>query len=270
MIVFPNAKINLGLQITGKRPDGYHDLSTVFYPIAYTDVLEVIRADEFSFTSSGIPVHVAPENNLVIKAWQRMQKKYALAPVAIHLHKKIPMGAGLGGGSSNAAFLLQAVNNLFNLDIPANELAAEALQLGSDCPFFLLNQPAYASGRGEALRPLDIPALQHQKVLLVNPGISISTAWAFNQLKQYSTAFDPSVLQKRPLTDWKNLLQNDFEPIVFSAHSAIADICNQLYALGANYAAMTGTGSTVYGLFDEIPVDWKQRFPSNYTLIESA
>lgn len=269
MIVFPNAKINLGLQVNGKRPDGYHALTTVFYPIQVADLLEAVRAEAFSFQSSGLPIDGNAAGNLCIRAWKRMEKEFNLPPVSLYLHKIIPMGAGLGGGSSNGAFTLSLINRLFKLDCPDEQLHRFALELGSDCPFFLLNQPAKATGRGEELTHLELPQLKGKMILLANPGIHISTAWAFGQLDLSSSPPPFPDLPILPLKQWKEELKNDFEAVVFKAHADIAAIRETFYAMGAAYASMTGTGSTVYGIFDKIPVNWKQGFPAHYTLLES-
>ncbi len=269
MIVFPNAKINLGLQVNGKRPDGYHALTTVFYPIQVADLLEAVRAEAFSFQSSGLPIDGNTANNLCIRAWKKMELEFRLPPVSLYLHKIIPMGAGLGGGSSNGAFTLSLINRLFKLDCPDELLHQFALELGSDCPFFLLNQPAKATGRGEELTPIELPQLNGKIILLANPGIHISTAWAFGQLDLSSNPPPFPAIENLPLDQWKQHLLNDFEPVVFKAHAEIAAISEKFYAMGADYASMTGTGSTVYGIFNTIPANWKEAFPSHYTLLES-
>lgn len=269
MIVFPNAKINLGLQVTGKRPDGYHALSTVFYPIQVADMLEAVRAESFSFQSGGLPIDGNADNNLCIRAWKKMQEFYNLPPVSLYLHKIIPMGAGLGGGSSDGAFTLSLINRLFQLNCSDEQLKAVALELGSDCPFFLLNQPAKATGRGEELVPIELPQLKGKTILLANPGIHISTAWAFAQLDLSKEVADFSAIENLPLEQWKGILLNDFEPVVFQQHPEIEAIREKFYSMGAVYAAMTGTGSTVYGIFDTPPKNWKQQFPVAYSLLES-
>lgn len=269
MIVFPNAKINLGLQVNGKRPDGYHALTTVFYPIQVADLLEAVRAEEFSFQSSGLPIDGNADNNLCIRAWKKMEQEFKLPPISLYLHKIIPMGAGLGGGSSNGAFTLSLINRLFKLDCPDELLHQFALELGSDCPFFLLNQPAKATGRGEELTPIEFPHLKGKVILLANPGIHISTAWAFGQLNLSNPSPVFPAIENLPLDQWKQVLQNDFEPVVAQQHPEIAAIRDKFYTMGARYASMTGTGSTVYGIFDSIPAHWKEAFPSHYTLLES-
>ena len=175
MLLFPNAKINLGLQITGRRSDGYHNISTIFYPVAVTDMLEAIRSTAFSFRQTGLAVDGPDSNNLCVKAWKLLQQRHDLPAITMHLHKQIPMGAGLGGGSSDAASTLLLLDKLFQLQLPAQTLSAYALELGSDCPFFLLNQPAYATGRGEQLEPVSVPNLRGKQLVLINPGIHVAT-----------------------------------------------------------------------------------------------
>ncbi len=253
MLLFPNAKINLGLQVMAKRPDGYHDIATIFYPLPLADMLEIIPATGFSFTQSGLPIDGPPEKNLCYKAWELLRDAQQLPPVAIHLHKQIPLGAGLGGGSSDAAFTLQLLNRVFQLQLTDEQLNGYALQLGSDCPFFMLNKPAYATGRGEQLTPLDIPALHGKKILLLNPGVHISTSWAFAQVRPAAPSVHLPDSIAQPPAQWKNRLPNDFEAPVFAAHNELAVIRHWLYAAGALFAGMTGTGSTLFGIFDEWP-----------------
>ena len=260
MMVFPHCKINLGLQILHKRSDGFHALQTVFYPIALHDVLEIIRhpqpsdaKEELSFSSSGKAIAGATDDNLCIKAYKLIKNDFpSLPPIQMHLHKKIPMGAGLGGGSSDGAFALQWINDVFQLNIPAAQLAAYALQLGSDCPFFLHKQPCYATGRGEILEPIELN-LTDWNWVLVNPGIHVQTAKAFSMLQRGTEPISNlpdlrSIVQEEP-TNWKGKLINDFEAPVCALHPEIAAIRDQLYAAGAVYASMTGSGSTVYGIF---------------------
>lgn len=260
MMVFPHCKINLGLQILHKRSDGFHALQTVFYPIALHDVLEIIRhpqpsdaKEELSLSSSGKAIAGATDDNLCIKAYKLIKNDFpSLPPIQMHLHKKIPMGAGLGGGSSDGAFALQLINDVFQLNIPAAQLAAYALQLGSDCPFFLHQQPCYATGRGEILEPIELN-LTDWNWVLVNPGIHVQTAKAFSMLQRgKETISNPpdlrSIVQEEP-ANWKGKLINDFEAPVCALHPEIAAIRDQLYAAGAVYASMTGSGSTVYGIF---------------------
>lgn len=249
MVTFPNAKINLGLHILQKREDGYHNLETVFYPVAIKDALEIIPAEEAQFSHSGLPILGDTAGNLCIKAIQLLQQDFPeLKPVQLHLHKHIPMGAGLGGGSADGAFTLQAINQLFQLQLSEQQLISYALQLGSDCPFFILNRPAYATGRGELLQPIELDLSAYQ-IILINPGIHVPTSWAFAQRTPVPPAQPLRSVIQRPVHQWKDHLFNDFEAPVSLAHPAIAAIKQQLYHQGATYAAMSGSGSTVFGIF---------------------
>jgi len=257
VVSFPNCKINLGLHIVEKRSDGYHNLETVFYPIQITDVLEVIPAHagkSFAFSVSGLPVAGETETNLCVKAWQLLKKDFPQLPaVTMHLHKYIPMGAGLGGGSADSAFTLQLLNEKYKLGLSAETLARYALQLGSDCPFFIFNSPVFASGRGEILQPLQLD-LGRYSFLVVNPKIHISTAQAFGLIKPGPplVALSEAILQ--PVDTWKEIIRNDFEEPAFYYHPELQEIKNWLYNSGAIYASMTGTGSCFYGIFEgELP-----------------
>lgn len=252
MVVFPNAKINLGLNIVKKRSDGYHNLETVFYPIGINDIVEITANDSTStgvtFTSSGLSVDVSTSNNLCVKAYDLLKQDFDLPPVKIHLHKLIPMGAGLGGGSADAAFVLQALNNKFNLQISQTKIVEYALILGSDCPFFIINKPCYAEGRGEVIEEIQLN-LKGYKILLINPGIHISTATAFSKIIPYKPTKSVKEIINNPIETWKDNLKNDFEFSAFSEYPEIKNIKEYLYSQGAVYASMTGTGSTVYGIF---------------------
>lgn len=249
MVVFPNCKINLGLNIIRKRSDGYHDLETVFYPVGIKDALEAIRAEEFKFSGSGLAVNGNVEDNLCVKAYHLLWSKFPQLPnVQIHLHKAIPMGAGLGGGSADGAFMLKLLNHKFQLGISNEELAELALQLGSDCPFFILNKPCFATGRGEKMIPVPID-LSAYTFALINPGIHVSTAMAFSQLAPAVPAKPIKEIIEQPVETWKEELVNDFEIPVFKQHPLLSVIKRQLYDAGAIYAAMSGSGSTVFGLF---------------------
>lgn len=259
MVVFPNCKINLGLRIIRKRNDGYHDLETVFYPVPFTDALEVIRTSAadtgVQFQSTGLTISGDIASNLCVKAYQLLKKDFPqLGPVQMHLHKVIPMGAGLGGGSSDGAFALQLINDLFHLQLNREQLIGYALQLGSDCPFFILNQPCFASGRGEKMEPVSLD-LSGYHFAIVNPGIHINTGWAFSQLQLDESGHldlpDLRTIIQQPLSTWKEELINDFEAPVCKAHPEIASVKQKLYNAGAVYASMTGSGSTVFGLFKE-------------------
>jgi 4-diphosphocytidyl-2-C-methyl-D-erythritol kinase len=263
MVSFPNGKINLGLQVVEKRTDGYHNLQTIFYPIAVMDALEIIQAPQFAFTTSGLIINADNNSNLCTKAYKLLQKDFDLPPVHIYLHKAIPMGAGLGGGSADGAFTLQLLNNKFKLQLTQQQLISYALQLGSDCAFFIINKPCYATGRGEVLTLLETDVLKNMQVVIVNPGIHISTGWAFNNITPCPTTSQLTALWQQPITTWPQNLVNDFEAPVMQAYPAIAAVKNELYAQGALYASMTGSGSTVYGLFEKDKV-FTNNFPGVY------
>lgn len=249
MISFPNCKINLGLRILGKRADGYHNLATVFYPLPVHDVLEIVNSTASQLTVTGIPVAGPPEKNLCMKAWELLRKDFpALPPVSIHLHKNIPMGAGLGGGSADGAFMLQLLNRKFQLQISQEQLLQYALQLGSDCPFFIYNRPCLATGRGELLQPVESD-LGNYSFLLVHPGIHVNTSWAFSQITSSSDPHSLDEIIKLPVEKWKDELKNDFESPVMSHHPSLQEIKDQLYGHGAIYASMSGSGSSVYSIF---------------------
>ena len=255
MIIFSNCKINLGLRILRKRADGYHDLETVFYPVALNDAIEVIRIEQSNavFSQSGLSIDCEPGQNLCMKAYSLLQRTFAIPPVKMHLHKSVPMGAGLGGGSANAAFTLKLLNRKFNLNLTQDQLLDLALQLGSDCPFFIVNKPCIATGRGEFMETIDLSPLQSYTLAIVHPGIHISTAWAFAQLTPKDNGLSIREIITRPVAEWKETLINDFEPDVFRAHPLIAQIKQQLYNDGAAYACMSGSGSAVFGLFKDLP-----------------
>lgn len=261
MVVFPNCKINIGLNILDRRQDGFHNLETAFFPIPIKDSLEIIRAKDNSgdviFSHSGIAIDGATTDNLCIKAYQLLKKDFPQLPaIQMHLHKAIPMGAGLGGGSADGAFTIRLLNDKFQLNLSQAQLISYALSLGSDCPFFILNQPCFATGRGEIMRPLNI-SLSGYTLVLINPGIHVNTGWAFAQLKNEpaENRVSCNLLQhiQEPINNWRNNIVNDFENAVFIAHPAIAEIKNILYSNGAVYAAMSGSGSSVFGLFEKAP-----------------
>lgn len=263
MIVFPNAKINIGLNITGKRADGYHNLETIFYPINLKDALEVVENTELKFSYSGLTSDLTDENNICLQAYQLLKDHYPfLPPVHFHLHKGIPVGAGLGGGSSDAAFCLSLLNNKFDLGISKQDLLAYAFQLGSDCPFFVFNTPCVASGRGEMLKEVSLN-LSTYKILIVNPGIPINTGWAFSQVHHYSDAKDLTAFISQPPEQWRNFIRNDFEEFIFKRFPEIEVIKNDLYNHGALYASLSGSGSTVYGIFNDLSIS-KDNFSDKY------
>jgi 4-diphosphocytidyl-2-C-methyl-D-erythritol kinase len=267
MITFPNCKINLGLNVVRKREDGFHDIETVFYPIALRDSLEIIQSSEFKFFSSGLQISGSEKDNLCVQAYNILKKDFAkIPPVHIHLHKAIPMGAGLGGGSADAAFMLLMLNKKFNLQITEDQLIKYALQLGSDCPFFIINKPMFATGRGEIMDPITVD-LSSYKFVLINPGTHISTKEAFAKLTPNAPEQSIKNIVNQPVKNWKDVLYNDFEETIFVLHPQIKSIKKQLYNLGATYASMTGTGSTVFGLFEKNIVV-KPDFPPNYMIVQ--
>src|SRR5665213_907776 len=250
MILFPNCKINLGLNILQKREDGYHDIETVFFPLPFYDALEIVTSDATSIcTNTGISGGNAADN-LCMKAYQLLKSDYSHLPeIKIHLHKTIPVGAGLGGGSADAAFTILLLNQKYNLHIPEKKLFEYALLLGSDCPYFLLNKPAFATGRGEILEEINL-SLSGYKILIVTPGIHISTKELFAEI---SPSFPPKRIRQiilQPIQTWKNDLVNDFEMIAFSKYPSLQKIKENMYEANAVYASMTGTGSTIFGIFN--------------------
>ena len=251
MIAFPLAKINLGLSVISKRPDGFHNLETIFYPLPVCDVLEIVPSKETRMVNSGLTIPGSPANNLVLRAYHLVKKNYSqVGPLEIHLHKAIPMGAGLGGGSSDAANILMLVDRCFNLKISDEDMKLYALEMGSDCPFFLQSLPCFASGRGEILEPLNLD-LSGYSILLIHPEIHVETARAFMRIRPEAPAHPLRESILEPLTEWKNTIRNAFETPVFEEHPSLKKIKEKLYDAGALYAAMTGSGSTIYGIFQK-------------------
>ena len=252
MILFPNAKINLGLRVLEKRPDGFHSIETVFLPINLTDVLEFVETGNElpSISISGTEVDGNPNENLVMKAWQMMHEKYHIPFVDIHLHKNIPMGAGLGGGSADAAFMLKGLNEYFSCACREEELINMAGRIGSDCAFFIRNTPMLGSGRGEILEPLGID-LHNYEILLIKPDLHISTRDAYSEVTPTNYGFSLKDLVRSPITDWQRTLVNDFEASVFTKFPEIKTIKDILLKKGALYATMSGSGSSVYGIFNK-------------------
>lgn len=261
MIAFPNCKINLGLNIIGKREDGYHDLETVFLPIPFTDVLEIIASQKTNeFIVTGIAVG-NDENNLCIKAYNLLKKDFSELPaIKMHLHKVIPLGAGLGGGSADAAFTLKLLNEKFKLNLQNEQLLNYALQLGSDCPFFIINKPCFATGRGEILKPINVD-LSNYKIMLINLDIHISTRDAFSKIIPAKPKVSVKEIIAQPVETWKDNLYNDFEIPVFESYPEIKKIKEDLYDNGAVYASMSGSGGTVYALFKK---DKTIKYQHNY------
>ena len=257
MLTYPNAKINIGLNVVERRPDGYHNIETVFYPIGLSDILEVETTEtcsDYSFSSAGITLDGDPEDNLIVKAYRLLRSEYQFPPVDITLIKQIPFGAGLGGGSSDAAFMLKCINELFELKITTKKLEKLASKLGADCPVFIHNKPVFAAGTGNVFTPIEL-SLKGYFLLLVKPDIHVSTPEAYSLVVPKKPEVSLLSLINSPINEWKKTIKNDFEKSVFVKHPEIAEIKNKLYDMGAIYASMSGSGSAVYGIFDKMPVD---------------
>ena len=247
MIVYPNAKINIGLNVLEKQADGYHKLSSVFYPVnELYDILEILPAKHFSFSSSGIAI---PGNsNICVKAFELLKADFEIENVIMHLHKQIPIGAGLGGGSADGAFALKALNEIFKLELSIIELEEYALQLGADCPFFIENSPKYITGIGEKMRNINLD-LSSYKLKFIYPELHISTAEAYGGIIPSQPKKNLLDLINQPIENWKKSVKNDFEVAAFAKYPELAKMKEQLYADGAIYASMTGSGSVIYGVF---------------------
>lgn len=252
MVAFPCCKINLGLHVIRKRPDGYHNIETCFYPIPWHDILEIIPSPNTNLFLTGNEVPGEISSNIVFKAYQLLKKDFELSEVEIHLHKTIPTGAGLGGGSSDGAMALKILDELFSLNLPLEKLKEYALQLGSDCPFFLEATPMIATGRGEVMNPSSAN-LSGITIMIVKPDVHVSTAEAYSGITPKKPEQPLEEILQRPLADWAMILKNNFEESVFRKYPLIGEIKNLLYARGAVYASMSGSGSAVYGLFEKKP-----------------
>ena len=250
MILFPNAKINIGLNILSRREDGFHNLETIFYPLAIRDALEVVEADQMKFTSSGLEIPGDAMDNLCLKAYYLLSKDYKLPPVHIHLHKNIPIGAGLGGGSADASFFIKLINQKFELRMDTLQMEAYASKLGSDCAFFIQNKPAIAVGKGDQLQTIDLD-LSSYFIMLVMPQVQVSTSDAYRGVRPATMASSLADLIKLPIEAWRVAIKNDFEPSVFLQYPIIAEVKSKLYSAGALYACMSGSGSSVFGIFEK-------------------
>ena len=255
MIQFPNCKINIGLNIIGKRPDGFHNIETVFYPVPLHDALEIIPASDglFEFKTSGLAIPGGTEQNLCVRAFRALQTDFELPDMKMHLHKAIPMGSGLGGGSSDGAFMLRMLNDFFELGIDSARLMGYARHLGSDCAFFIENHPVFAQEKGDQfeLIPIDLSGLF---IAIVIPDVHVATAEAYGRVVPENPELSLKELVRLPVEEWKSRVVNDFEKTVFEKHPVIGAVKQQLYDAGAIYASMSGSGSAVYGLFQETPV----------------
>lgn len=272
MIAFSNAKINLGLNIITKRNDGFHNLETIFLPINFKDIIEILpkhngTVNQVQFNSTGLEVAGSINNNLCVKAYHLLVQHFGELPsIQMHLHKQVPMGAGLGGGSANGSEVLKMLVQLFKLDITIEKLTDLSLQLGSDCPFFIINKPSFATSRGEVLETVEVPQLNDYQVVVVNPNIHINTGWAFNNISPKPSENNLKNIVQQPITTWQQLIVNDFEEPVFKLYPNIEAIKKALLQLGCIYASLTGTGSTVFGLIHKNlnEINFKTMFPNNY------
>ena len=261
MISYPNAKINLGLHVINKRDDGFHNIETVFYPIGFSDILECVENKAYAkhnkcvLVQHGLSISGNIDTNLVVRAYKLLDEKFDLPPVLVHLNKLLPMGAGLGGGSSDAAYMLKMLNELFGLNLTVTALQNFASVLGSDCPFFIENKPAYLFGKGHELQPFDL-SLAGKYLVLVNTGAHSNTALAYKFAKRREVLNEEQSLKKlikAPIESWKENVVNDFELSVFESIPELKDVKHWLYQEGATYAAMSGSGASMFGLFDEKP-----------------
>lgn len=262
MVVFPNAKINLGLNIIKKRSDGFHELESIFYPVPWVDALEIIPSHVVGFSTSGIQVDGALHDNLCMKVYEAMRERFDLPPVQIHLHKNIPIGAGLGGGSSDAAFTVKLLHEIFELSLTEVEMENFIRPFGSDCPFFIKNRPLLALGRGDVFEAADVQ-LKGAWIVLVYPDLFISTKEAYGQVRPQIPANNIRKVNGKGMEAWRGVLKNDFEEALFPSHPVLKALKEKMYMLGASYASMSGSGSTVFGIFDKEPsID--AAFPANY------
>lgn len=262
MICFPNAKINLGLSITEKRADGFHNIETVFYPIGWNEALEVVVLDsartdkssskEFNLHLSGIPISGNTEDNLLYKAYQIIKKTKTLPPIDVYLHKTLPMGAGLGGGSADAAFFINLLNEQFTLQLSETERIDIAKQLGSDCAFFIKNKPVFAYEKGDVFKDIDLDLSQYY-IAIIYPNVHSNTKEAYSLVKPHQPKKTILEIIKQPIASWKHELLNDFEISIFDKYPVVEKTKNDLYDLGALYASMSGSGSAVFGIFEKTP-----------------
>ncbi len=255
MVTFPNAKLNIGLNITEKRADGFHNLETIFYPVPLSDILEFVENENsksVNFVNSGIQIDGNPETNLCVKAYHLIKQDFDIPFIDIQLHKTIPFGAGLGGGSADAAFMLKALNEHFKLNLTVEALKNYASKLGSDCAFFIDNKPAFGSGKGDILEPIPLN-LKGLYIAIVQPSVISNTKEAYSGIKPQKPLYSLKTLIERPIGEWKDLIKNDFETSIFSKYPQIELIKNKLYDQGAIYASMSGSGSSVFGFFHENP-----------------
>lgn len=262
MLVFPNAKINIGLNILRKRADNYHDIQSIFYPIELNDVLEVVEDNSvknYEFVNTGLLIDAPVEKNLVVKVYETFKKEYKLPPVKIHLHKVIPFGAGLGGGSADASFMIKLLNDLFSLNISTKQMLVYAKSIGADCPFFIENKPAYVTGIGDILESINF-SLNDYKIILVKPNINLNTAHIYSYIKPNEDVNNLKNITNIPIEKWKDNIFNDFEKPIFNLNPQIKELKNNLYKKGAIYSSMSGSGSSIFGIFDKSTIIDKTDF----------
>ncbi len=260
MIVYPNAKINIGLNVVSKRSDGYHNLETIFYPVQLADALEMVPSGKTELSLSGISIDGNNADNLVLKAYQILQTDFDLPPLHFHLHKAIPTGAGLGGGSSDAAFALRMMNDYFHLHLSSETLMKYAVKLGADCPFFIQNKPAFATGTGNQLHDIKLD-LSGYKIFIAKPSFSVSTPEAYAGIIPKAPEFNLKELKSIPIENWKDVVVNDFERNVFQKYPGIKKIKDNMYQMGALFASMSGSGSAVFGIFRHSPINPEKFIP---------
>ena len=264
MLWFPFAKINLGLTVVNKRSDGFHNIESLLSPIKLYDILEIIEAEKDELFLSGLSLDIRPEENLAWKALLLLRKEFDFPFVKIHLHKQIPAGSGLGGGSSDAAHILLAINQLFKLNIDRNTLGKLASEIGSDCLFFLNKKTQYVKGKGEILEPFE-QNLESLKLLLIIPDFSVSTQNAYAKIKAKSPILLPQEALQKPIKEWKRFLKNDFEKVVFNISPLLSEVKEMLYQKGAIYASLSGSGSAIFGLFfDEVSLELPEGYQSHW------
>ncbi len=246
--------------MVSRRDDGYHNLETIFYPVKLTDALEIIESDKTEFTTSGIEIDGKPENNLVFKAYQLLQNKFNLPPVKLHLHKVVPFGAGLGGGSADAAFTLKMLNEIFSLGLPSEKLENYAAKIGADCPFFIQNIPTFAHGIGNQFEEINLD-ISGFSIVIVKPNIPVSTSEAYGNIVPSPAVFNLKEIEHLAIENWEGVIRNDFEKSIFPLYPEIENLKNKLYELGAVYASMSGSGSAVFGIFRHLPADLDENLP---------
>ncbi|AIZ63282.1 4-diphosphocytidyl-2C-methyl-D-erythritol kinase [Hymenobacter sp. DG25B] len=263
MLVFPNAKLNLGLYVTSIRPDGFRNLESVFVPLPWYDALEVLPAADITLTLTGIPIPGDPATNLCRRAYELLKADFKLPPVQMHLHKVVPIGAGLGGGSADAAFMLRALNELFSLQLSAEILEAYARQLGSDCAFFIRNQPVFAYEKGDVFEPVSLD-LHGVACQVIYPGLHISTAEAYARVQPRPPQYELRAALAQPMETWRTTVRNDFEDALTPHYPVLGELKQALYAAGATYASLSGSGSAVYGLFPGLEEPPQVTLPAEY------